>query len=50
MTGAVVGLLLGSAVAANALPSIADFQGNQVWRTQSWYGVGTTFWPGNRTS
>jgi hypothetical protein len=45
-TGAIVGLLLGSAVSAHAAPGIADFQGYEVWKISSWYGLGgTTFWP-----
>jgi hypothetical protein len=43
--------LLGSAVSAHAAPGIADFQGYQVWKISSWYGLGgTTFWPALRTT
>jgi hypothetical protein len=51
-TGAAVGLLLGLAVSAHAAdPGIADFQGNQVWKISSWYGLGgTTYWPAFRST
>jgi hypothetical protein len=50
-TSVIVGLFLGSAVSAHAVTGIADFQGYQVWKISSWYGLGgTTFWPALRTS
>jgi hypothetical protein len=50
--GAVAGLLVGLAVSAHAAPpGIADFQGYQVWKIESWYNLGgTTYWPAFRTT